>query len=105
MNWENMFSPLNQSVKGKVNVMRFAIIIWIFSTLIFGAKAAFSKEKIIYKYKEYEKFDLGDLQIKGNIIAPGDLSVKQRRRKVFERNIFQKRNFQKEIITEIKFLR
>lgn len=64
-----------------------------------------AKEKIIYKYKEYEKFDLGDLEIKGSIIAPGDLSVKERRRKIFERELFNRDNFDKKMIQEIKFLR
>jgi|TARA_Y100000768_G_scaffold311292_1_gene245821 hypothetical protein len=63
------------------------------------------KKKVIYKYKEYEKFDLGDLEIKGSIIAPGDISVKERRRKVFERELLKRDNFDKKIIEEIKFLR
>ena len=71
-----------------------------FSTVTFG-----QKKNIKYKYKEYEKFDLGDLEIKGNIIAPGDISVKERRRKVFERDLLHKDNFDKKIIEEIKFLR
>ncbi len=62
-------------------------------------------KKIIYKYKEYEKFDLGDMEIKGNIIAPGDISVKERRRKVFVRDLLHRDDFDKKIIDEIKFLR
>lgn len=62
-------------------------------------------KKVIYKYKEYEKFDLGDMEIKGSIIAPGDISVKERRRKVFERDLLQRDDFDKKIIEEIKFLR
>lgn len=62
-------------------------------------------KKVIYKYKEYEKFDLGDLEIKGSIIAPGDISVKERRRKVFERDLFHREDFDKRIEEEIKFLR
>lgn len=63
------------------------------------------KKKVIYKYKEYEKFDLGDMEIKGSIIAPGDISVKERRRKVFERDLMRRDDFDKKIIEEIKFLR
>lgn len=66
---------------------------------------AFANKKVIYKYKEYEKFDLGDLEIKGSIVAPGDLSVKERRRKVFERNLLNRKDFDKKIIQDIKFLR
>lgn len=63
------------------------------------------KTRKVYKYKEYEKFDLGDMEIKGNIIAPGDISVKERRRKVFERDLLHRDDFDKKIIQEIKFLR
>jgi hypothetical protein len=64
-----------------------------------------ASEKIIYKYKEYEKFDLGDMEIKGSIVAPGDLSVKERRRKTFRRKLYQRLEFNKKIITDIKYLR
>jgi hypothetical protein len=64
-----------------------------------------SKEKIIYKYKEYEKFDLGDLEIKGSIVAPGDLSVKERRHKTFGRKLYQRNDFDQNIIKDIKFIR
>lgn len=63
------------------------------------------KQKVIYKYKQYEKFDLGDMEIKGSIIAPGDLSVKERRRKVFKRDLLEKTNFDHLIIQDIKYLR
>lgn len=75
-------------------------------TLLLASTNVFAqKTKTIYKYKEYEKFDLGDMEIKGNIVAPGDISVKERRRKVFERDLLRKDNFDKQIIQEIKFLR
>ena len=75
------------------------------SFLVLSLNAQAQKKKVIYKYKEYEKFDLGDLEIKGSIIAPGDISVKERRRKVFERDLLQRDDFDKKIIEEIKFLR
>ena len=74
--------------------------------ILFTSNFAFSqKKKVVYKYKEYEKFDLGDLEIKGSIIAPGDISVKERRRKVFERDLMRRDDFDKKILKEIKFLR
>ena len=79
------------------------ILFFIF--ISFSGMSFAQKTKTIYKYKEYEKFDLGDMEIKGNIVAPGDISVKERRRKVFERDLLHKNNFDKEIIQEIKFLR
>lgn len=76
------------------------LISFILCSSVFG-----QSKNIVYKYKEYERFDLGDLEIKGSVIAPGDLSVKERRRKTFERELHNKDNFDNKIIEEIKFLR
>lgn len=73
--------------------------------LLLAPASALAKKKVVYKYKEYEKFDLGDLEIKGSIVAPGDLSVKERRRKIFERRLMNRKNFDEKIIQDIKFLR
>ncbi len=78
------------------------IIVFI---LTFSSTALAQKKRVIYKYKEYEKFDLGDLEIKGDIITPGDISVKERSRKIFEKNLMKRKNFDQKIIQEIKFLR
>ena len=80
-------------------------LIFIVLATLFTTQVLAQKKKVIYKYKEYEKFDLGDMEIKGSIIAPGDLSVKERRRKVFERDLFHKDNFDEKIIEDIKFIR
>lgn len=81
-------------------------VLIIFAVLVSVTHVAYGqKKKVIYKYKEYEKFDLGDMEIKGSIIAPGDLSVKERRRKVFERDLFHKDDFDDKIIEDIKFIR
>jgi hypothetical protein len=64
-----------------------------------------TKEKVIYEYKEYESFDLGNLEIKGKIIAPGDLSVKERKRKEFSRDIYLRKNYDQEIAEDIIELR
>lgn len=75
-------------------------------TILFASNFGYAqKKRTVYKFKEYEKFDLGDLEIKGSIIAPGDISVKERRRKVFERDLMKKKDFDKKILKEIKFLR
>ena len=63
------------------------------------------QDKVIYKQKQYEKFDLGDMERKGSLVAPGDLSVKERRRRIFKRKLFQRADFNKEIINDIKYLR
>ena len=78
---------------------------FILLSLLLNSTITFAKKKVVYKYKEYEKFDLGDMEVKGNIIAPGDLSVKERRRRVFERDLLKRKDFDKKIINDIKFLR
>ena len=79
--------------------------VFIIFALLIASNEVMAKKKVVYKYKEYEKFDLGDMEIKGNIIAPGDLSVKERRRRVFERDLLKRKDFDKKIINDIKFLR
>lgn len=59
------------------------------------------KNKVIYKYKQYERFDLGNLEVKGNILAPGDLSVKDRDRRLMQRSLLKRLNFDKEIKQDI----
>ena len=73
--------------------------------IIFASTEVMAEKKVVYKYKEYEKFDLGDMEIKGNIIAPGDLSVKERRRRVFERDLLKRKDFDQKIVNDIKFIR
>lgn len=68
-------------------------------------KGKIRKGNVIYEYKQYESFDLGNLEIKGNIIAPGDLSVKERRRKLFRRDLHHRENFNPEVREDIRNLR
>jgi hypothetical protein len=50
-------------------------------------------QKTIYQYKKYEKFDLGNLEVKGQLIAPGDISVRDRDRRRFELDLFSRKDF------------
>jgi len=63
------------------------------------------EEKIIYEYKKYEKFDLGNLEVKGEIIAPGDLSVRERERKKFEIDLFNRTSFDAFLKNDLNSLR
>lgn len=82
------------------------VLTLLFSTSIMaqGNKAK-SKKNVIIKYKQYESFDLGNLEIKGKIIAPGDLSVKERQRKRFSRPLFERDQFDPEVRQDIQNLR
>lgn len=53
-----------------------------------------TEQKVIYQYKKYEKFDLGNLEVKGQLIAPGDISVRERERKRFELDLYTRKNFE-----------
>lgn len=63
------------------------------------------KEQIIYEYKKYEKFDLGNLEVKGELIAPGDISVRERDRKRFSTDFYIRDSFKSQILEDIKSLR
>lgn len=62
-------------------------------------------EKVIYEYKKYEKFDLGDLEVKGQLIAPGDLSVRERDRRRFELDLYNRTEFDDMTAHDINTLR
>lgn len=64
-----------------------------------------AKDGVVYKYKKYERFDLGNLEVKGEILAPGDLSILERERKVFNLQLMDRQEFDEEMIQNIIFLR
>lgn len=62
-------------------------------------------KKVNIEYKKYEKFDLGNLEIKGQIIAPGDISVRQRKRKKFRTDSYKRDHFRDHIEKDLIFQR
>lgn len=62
-------------------------------------------QQVIYQYKKYEKFDLGNLEVKGQLIAPGDISVRERERRRFELDLFSRKNFDGFIKKDVESLR
>lgn len=63
------------------------------------------EQKVIYKYKKYEKFDLGNLEVKGQLIAPGDISVRERERRRFEVDLYSRKDFDSFIKKDVESLR
>ena len=51
------------------------------------------EQKIIYKYKQYEKFDFEDLVVEGETGSPGDLSIIPRYQRKIKNKLPYKRNF------------
>jgi hypothetical protein len=66
---------------------------------------AYGEEKVIYQYKKYEKFDLGNLEVKGQLIAPGDISVRERERRRFEMDLYTRKDFDAFIKKDVESLR
>lgn len=62
-------------------------------------------EKVIYKYKTYERIDLGNLEVKGEVIAPGDLSGKKRAIRNIRKNSFERTNFRDHFSREFNVVR
>jgi hypothetical protein len=74
--------------------------------MLWGIEAlADDNAKVIYEYKKYEKFDLGNLEVKGELIAPGDISVRERERRTFRLELFTRKNFDEQSAHDMKSLR
>jgi hypothetical protein len=80
------------------------IVIFVMG-LLFISETYGEDAKVIYQYKKYEKFDLGNLEVKGQLIAPGDISVRERERKRFELELYSRKDFDPFINKDIESLR
>jgi hypothetical protein len=81
--------------------MRFIVTIASFFLISFS----YGNEKLIYQYKKYEKFDLGNLEVKGQLVAPGDISVRDRERRRFELELFSRKDFEDLVKRDVESLR
>lgn len=73
--------------------------------LLISISSFAQEQKVVYKYKQYEKVDLGDMDVKGKIIAPGDISVKERKRKEFNTKHYYRKSYSDFVKKEVKMLR
>jgi hypothetical protein len=80
------------------------ILAMLLSFYIIG-EARGQEQKTIYEYKKYEKFDLGNLEVKGQLIAPGDISVRERDRRRFELDLYSRKDFDGFVKKDIESLR
>ena len=62
-------------------------------------------EKIVYKYKKYQKFDFEAFSIGGDSSSPGDLSIRMRKQKGFHNMLPFRRNFNGHIRRAIETVR
>ena len=73
---------------------------------IFWVSCSFAQEtRTIYEYKKYERFDLGNLEVKGQLIAPGDISVRERERKRFQLELYSRKDFDPFIRKDMESIR
>jgi len=80
-------------------IIRFISMFWCIDVL------AEDKAKVIYEYKKYEKFDLGNLEVKGELVAPGDISVRERERRSFRLELFTRKKFDQQSAHDMNSLR
>lgn len=80
-------------------------IINFYSILIMSIPHFSTAEDIIYKYKDYEAIDLGAIEVKGQILTPGDLTISEKERIIFKRDLLEKVNFDLEDKKDVYNLR
>lgn len=61
--------------------------------------------KVIYEYRKFEEFDFDAIDIEGNVLAPGDLSIQQRYKKSFRNKIPERKEFNRAIEKSIDTLK
>ena len=75
-----------------------SFLLLIISTIFFMPHVICKeKTKYIYRYKKDQFIDLGSLGVKGRNIAPGDISIKERKRVIFNEKIYERKSFKNEI--------
>lgn len=70
-----------------------------------GKETTVNGKKVIYTYKQYEKFDFDDLNIEGDTGAPSDLSISPIHEKRFTNRLPYRKSFTVEIKKGIERVR
>ena len=72
-----------------MNLIKAILVLALFNiAAVSSGQTGQAKPNVIYEYKKYEKFDLGNLEVNGELTAPGEISVKERDREKFELDLF-----------------
>lgn len=91
--------------------MKTLLITLLFSSVLHaqdaldGQEAKAGGKKVIYTYKQYEKFDFDDLNIEGDSGAPSDISISPIHEKRFTNRLPYRRSFTMEIKKGIERVR
>lgn len=82
---------------------------YLFFILILLCSTVYSETtkdtKVIYKYRQYEKFDLDEMSLEGETGSPGDLSIIPRFQKRFKNRLPYKTNFVPQIRRAVSSVR
>lgn len=70
-----------------------------------GQEVKVGNKKVIYTYKQYEKFDFDDLNIEGDSGAPSDISISPIHEKRFTNRLPYRKSFTVEIKKGIERVR
>jgi len=70
-----------------------------------GKETNVGNKKVIYTYKQFEKFDFDDLNIEGGSGTPGDLSITQGQPKGYSNKLPYRKSFTVEIKKGIERVR
>ncbi len=73
--------------------------------LVDGKTTTVGNKKVIYTYKQFEKFDFDDLNIEGDTGAPSDLSISPIHEKRFTNRLPYRKSFTVEIKKGIERVR
>lgn len=82
-----------------------AAILFSFVTSTTFAQEKQGTRRVIYTYKQHEKFDLDDLSIEGDQSAPSDISISPIHEKKYQNKLPYKRSFNREIQKVIERVR
>tara|TARA_Y100000296_G_C5176020_1_gene260110 strand:+ start:3243 stop:3518 length:276 start_codon:yes stop_codon:yes gene_type:complete len=78
----------------------------IFILLVFAFNAyPQKKSKIVYKYKKFEKINLGEINVEGDLGAPGEVTISRRYLKKFKNRLPSKPNFNFEMMKGLERIR
>ena len=85
-------------------------VLW--QPIAFGQKAtskaapqAHPRRKVIIEYKKYQAIDLGDLQIEGEVVAPGDITIERQDSQHLDYELFEQNHFRRESTRDIQDIR
>jgi hypothetical protein len=93
----------------KILSISFLIVLSYFSSgktpIVDGKEVMINGKKVIYSYKQFEKFDFDELSIEGEASSPNDLSISPGHERAFNNRLPYRKSFTLEIKKGIERVR